>query len=51
METTDLGKAGSKPDDRLGVVSLAAAHSIESFIATAKKHQIWDREKLVNPPR
>ena len=40
-----------KPDAKLGVVSLAEGRGVDAFIAAAKKHKIWDREKLVNPPR
>jgi catalase len=46
-----LEKAGVVPDDKLGVVSFEAGRGLESFIATAKKHKVWDREKLVQPPR
>ena len=46
-----LDKAGVPADDKLGVISLEAGRGLESFIATAKKHKVWDREKLVQPPR
>ncbi|MDP2373481.1 catalase [Reyranella sp.] len=46
-----LDKAGGAPDDKLGVISFEAGRGLESFIATAKKHKVWDREKLVQPPR
>jgi catalase len=32
-----------------GVV--AVANGFDGFIALAKQHKIWDRDKLVNPPR
>ena len=46
-----FAKAALKPDARLGVVSLGRRARLDAFIAAAKKHKIWDREKLVNPPR
>ena len=46
-----LDKAGIAPDDKLGVISVEAGRGLETFIATAKKHKVWDREKLVQPPR
>jgi len=46
-----LEKAGIAPDDKLGVISFEAVRGLESFIATAKKHKVWEREKLVQPPR
>ena len=46
-----LEKAGVAPDDKLGVISFDTGRGLESFIATAKKHKVWDREKLVQPPR
>ncbi len=46
-----LDKAGIAPDDKLGVIFFEAGRGLESFIATAKKHKVWDREKLVHPPR
>ncbi len=46
-----LDKAGVAPDDKLGVISFEAARGLETFIATARKHKVWDREKLVQPPR
>jgi catalase len=44
-------KAAVKPDAKLGVVALDNGRGLDAFIAAAKKHKIWDREKLVNPPR
>ena len=44
-------KAAVKPDAKLGVVVLDNGRGFDAFIAAAKKHKIWDREKLVNPPR
>jgi catalase len=44
-------KAGIKPDAKLGVVALDGTRGLDAFIAAAKTHKIWDREKLVNPPR
>jgi uncharacterized protein (UPF0210 family) len=44
-------KAGMKADARLGSVSLDKERGLEAFIAGARKHKIWDREKLMNPPR
>ena len=35
--------------DAPGVVSVAKG--FDGFIALAKQHKIWDRDKLVNPPR
>jgi len=32
-----------------GVVSVGKG--FDAFIAVAKEHKIWDRDKLVNPPR
>jgi catalase len=46
-----FAKAAIKPDAKLGVVSLKEGRGLDAFIAAAKKHKIWDREKLVNPPR
>ena len=34
-----------------GVVSVDGKGGLDAFIAAAKKHKIWDRDKLVNPPR
>jgi catalase len=42
-------KAGVAPGD--GVVELHGSGGLAAFIAAAKKHKIWDREKLVRPPR
>jgi hypothetical protein len=44
-------KAAIKPDAKLGVVALGNGRGLDAFIAAAKKHKVWDREKLVNPPR
>ena len=46
-----IDKAGVAPNDKLGVISFEASRGLEAFIATAKKHKVWDREKLVQPPR
>ena len=34
-----------------GVVPLEGKGGLDGFIAVAKKHKIWDRDSLVNPPR
>ena len=46
-----LAKAGVAADGTLGVVGLDGKKGIDSFIAKAKTHRLWDREKLVQPPR
>ena len=46
-----LDKAGVEPTAKLGVISLENGRGLDAFIAVAKKHKVWDREKLVNPPR
>ena len=46
-----LDKAGVEPGAKLGVISLENGRGLDAFIAVAKKHKVWDREKLVNPPR
>ncbi|MBS0539972.1 MAG: catalase, partial [Proteobacteria bacterium] len=43
-------KAAIEPDVDLGVVELDGKRGVQDFIAAAKKHRIWDREKLVRPP-
>jgi catalase len=43
-----FGKGGLAPDAP-GVVSVAKG--FDGFIALAKQHKIWDRDRLVNPPR
>ena len=50
--TTPLfAKAGIDPDAKMGVVSVEGPKGADGFIAAARKHKIWDREKLVRPPR
>ena len=34
-----------------GVVALDGKGGIDAFISAAKKHKIWERDSLVNPPR
>jgi catalase len=46
-----LEKAGISPDAKLGIVSLDGGRGLDAFIAAAKKHKIWDREKLMHPTR
>ena len=46
-----LDRAGVEPGAKLGVISLENGRGLDAFIAVAKKHKVWDREKLVNPPR
>ena len=46
-----FAKASIKPDAKLGVVSLDNGRGPRRLHCRAKKHKIWDREKLVNPPR
>jgi catalase len=46
-----LEKAGIAPDTRLGIVALEGGRGLEAFIAAAKRHKIWDREKLMHPER
>ena len=43
-----FGKGGLA-SDAPGVVSVAKG--FDGFIALAKQHKIWDRDRLVNPPR
>ena len=43
-----FGKAGLDADAS-GIVSVGKG--ADDFIAAAKKHRIWDRDPLVNPPR
>ena len=45
-----LAKAAVEPDVELGVIEFDGKKGLENFIAAAKKHRIWDREKLVRPP-
>jgi catalase len=45
-----LEKAAVEPDVDLGVIELDGKKGIDGFIAAAKKHRIWEREKLVKPP-
>ena len=45
-----LAKAAVESDVELGVIELDGKKGLENFIAAAKKHRIWDREKLVRPP-
>jgi len=45
-----LDKAAVEPDAELGVIELDGKKGLEDFIAAAKKHRIWNREKLVRPP-
>ena len=46
-----LDKAAVEPDVDLGVIDLGGnKKGIDGFIAAAKKHRIWDREKFVKPP-
>ena len=44
-------KASVEPDARMGVVRVDGARGFDDFVAAAKKHKIWDREKLILPPR
>jgi hypothetical protein len=45
-----LRKAGlPEGDTDPGVVPLAAAKSIADFIAAARNHRIWARERKVHP--
>ncbi len=44
-----LEKAAVEPDAALGVIGLDGRKGLDAFIAAAKKHRIWDREKLVRP--
>ena len=45
-------KAGRRsPTPSWASSRLADGRGLDAFIAAAKKHKIWDREKLVNPPR
>jgi catalase len=46
-----LEKAGISSDPELGIVSLDGGGGVEAFIAAARKHKIWEREKLMHPPR
>ncbi len=46
-----LDEAGIAADPKLGIVDIDRACGLEAFIESAKKHKIWDREKLVHPPR
>ena len=46
-----LDKAGIDTDAAMGVIALDGKNGIEGFIATAKKHKIWERDKLVRPQR
>jgi catalase len=46
-----LDKAGIEADPAMGVIALDGKNGIEGFIATAKKHKIWERDKLVRPQR
>jgi catalase len=45
-----LDKASVEPDVDLGVIELDGEKGIDGFIAAAKQHRIWEREKLVKPP-
>ncbi len=45
-----LAKAAVEPDVALGVIDLDGKKGLDDFIAAAKKHRLWDREKLVRPP-
>jgi catalase len=45
-----LDKAAVEPDIETGVIELDGKKGIDGFIAAAKQHRIWDREKLVKPP-
>lgn len=46
-----LERAGIAVDPKLGVVDIDRASGLEAFVESAKKHKIWDREKLMHPPR
>lgn len=46
-----LHKAGVTPDPKMGVIAVDGKNGVDSFIAVAKKHRIWDREPLVRPAR
>lgn len=43
-----IEKAGIVADD--GIVALSSAADLKTFIATARKHRIWAREKAVRSP-
>jgi catalase len=46
-----FGKAAIEPDAGMGIVAVDGAKGFDAFVSAAKKHRIWDREKLVVPPR
>ena len=46
-----LEKVGIAASSDPGVQGVDAAAGLGSFIATAKKHKVWEREKLIHPPR
>jgi catalase len=46
-----LERAGIAVDPKLGIVDIDRASGLEAFVESAKKHKIWDREKLMHPPR
>jgi len=43
-------KGGLDPS-AAGIVAIDGTGGVDGFIAAAKKHKIWDRDPLVNPPR
>lgn len=46
-----LVKAGIEADPSMGIVAIDGKGGIEAFIGTAKRHKIWERDKLVRPQR
>jgi catalase len=46
-----FAKASIDPDTKIGVVAVDGAKGFDAFVSAAKKHRIWEREKLVFPPR
>ncbi len=45
------GRPGIEADAAMGVIALDGKNGVEAFNATAKKHRIWERDKLVRPQR
>jgi catalase len=46
-----LEKAAIEADGSMGVIPIDSKNALDAFIATAKTHKVWVRDKLVRPPR
>ena len=44
-------KGGLEPDVALGIVDIEGKGGLEAFLKAARDHKIWERDKLVHPPR